>query len=222
VLIVLLFLTVPLSYLPNAVLAAIVFTIGIRLIDINGMKNILARRPVEFGVALLTALTVIFISVAWGIMMAIVLSILAHLRHSYHPVDVLLAKTPQGDWKSAPLGSGKQAAPGLAIYRFGANLYYANESRFTDEILGLVKKASPSLKWLCLSASMIGDIDYSGAESIRQLHGELAKRGVVLVLSDLDDQVKIQLERDTILNLIGKDHVFGSYHDVVVAYQKVQ
>ncbi len=220
VLIVLLFLTVPLSYLPNAVLAAIVFTIGIRLIDINGMKNILSRRPVEFGVALLTALTVIFISVSWGIMIAIVLSILAHLRHSYHPVNILLAKTPQGEWKSSALASGEQAAPGLAIYRFGANLYYANESRFTEDILAIVKKAGPGLKWLCLSASMIGDIDYSGAESIRQLHGELAKRGVVLVLSDLDDQVMKQLERDTILDLIGKDHVFGSYHDAVVAYQK--
>jgi SulP family sulfate permease len=222
VLLVLLFLTVPLSYLPNAVLAAIVFTIGIRLIDIDGMKSILAHRPVEFMVALLTALTVIFISVAWGITIAIALSIVVHLRHSYHPINVLLAKTPEGEWKSAALASGEQAAPGLAIYRFGANLYYANESRFTEDILAIVKKASPRLKWLCLSASMIGDIDYSGAESIRQLHGELAKRGVVLVLSDLEDQVKIQLERDTILDLIGKDHVFGSYHDAVVAYQNVQ
>jgi sulfate permease, SulP family len=221
VLIVLLFLTVPLSYLPNAVLAAIVFTIGIRLIDINGMKTILAHRPVEFIVALLTALTVIFISVAWGIMIAIALSILAHLRHSYHPVNILLSHTPQGEWKSVPPESGEQAAPGLAIYRFGANLYYANESRFTKDILDIVKKASPSLKWLCLSASMIGDIDYSGSESIRQLHGELKKRGVVLVLSDLDEQVMIQLERDKIMDLIGKDHIFGSFRDAVVAYQKV-
>jgi MFS superfamily sulfate permease-like transporter len=220
VLIVLLFLTVPLSYLPNAVLAAIVFTIGIRLIDINGMKNILARRPAEFGVALLTALTVIFISVAWGIMIAIALSIIVHLRHSYHPINVLLAKTPQGEWKSAPPASGEQAAPGLAIYRFGANLYYANESRVTEEILDLVKKASPRLKWFCLSASMISDVDYSGSESIRQLHAELKKRGVVLVLSDVRDQVMQQLERDTFIELIGKDHVFDSFRDAVEAYQK--
>jgi sulfate permease, SulP family len=221
VLIVLLFLTVPLSYLPNAVLAAIVFTIGIRLIDINGMKNILARRPVEFGVALLTALTVIFISVAWGIMIAIALSILVHLRHSYHPINVLLAKTPQGEWKSASPASGEQAAPGLAIYRFGANLYYANESRFTEEILDLVKKASPGLKWFCLSASMISDLDYSGSESVKQLHEELKKRGVVLVLSDVRDQVMQQLEQDTIIDLIERDNVFDSFRDVVAAYQKV-
>jgi MFS superfamily sulfate permease-like transporter len=185
------------------------------------MKNILARRPAEFGVALLTALTVIFISVAWGIMIAIALSILVHLRHSYHPINVLLAKTPQGEWKSAPPASGEQAAPGLAIYRFGANLYYANESRVTEEILDLVKKASPGLKWFCLSASMISDVDYSGSESIRQLHEELKKRGIVLVLSDVRDQVMQQLERDKFIDLIGKDHVFDSFRDVVVAYQKV-
>ncbi|MCU0630652.1 MAG: SulP family inorganic anion transporter [Methanoregulaceae archaeon] len=222
VLLVLLFLTVPLSYLPRSVLAAIVFTIGIRLIDINGMKTILTLRPVEFMVALLTTLTVIFISVGWGIVIAIVLSILAHLRHSYHPINVLISQTPEGKWKSAPPSSGKQAVPGLAIYRFGANLYYANENRFTGDILDIAKSASPPLKWLCLSASMIGDIDYSGSESIKQLHGRLKKHGVELVISDIRDQVMRQLEKDRIIELIGKEHVFDSYRDAFVAYQELE
>jgi MFS superfamily sulfate permease-like transporter len=148
VLIVLLFLTVPLSYLPSAVLAAIVFTIGIRLIDIDGMKSIFARRPVEFGVALLTALTVIFISVGWGIAIAIVLSILAHLRHSYRPVNVLLFLTPEGRWDSAPPASG--AGAGTCSISFRANCA-ANEGRFTEDIHAIARARSP-LRWLCLSA----------------------------------------------------------------------
>jgi sulfate permease, SulP family len=219
VLIVLLFLTVPLSYLPSSVLAAIVFTIGIRLIDLDGMKSIFARRPVEFWVALLTALTVIFISVGWGIAIAIVLSILAHLRHSYHPVNVLLFPTVQGRWDSAPLATGTQAVPGLAVYRFGANLYYANESRFTEDVLGIVKGARPPLKWLCLSALMIADIDYSGSESLKQMHGALRKRGVELVMSDVEDHVMQQLERDGITGMIGRDHFFESFRDTVAAFQ---
>jgi sulfate permease, SulP family len=219
VLIVLLFLTEPLSYLPDAVLAAIVFTIGIRLIDINGMRTILAHRPVEFMVALLTALTVIFVSVSWGIIIAIVLSIIAHLRHSYRPISVLLSRTARGEWISVPPESGEQASPGMVIYRFGANLYYANESRFTEDILGIVKKAGPSLKWVCLSASVIGDIDYSGSAALRQLCEELKKHGIVLVLSDVEDQVMQQLERDGLVNLIGREHVFNSYSDALVAYQ---
>jgi sulfate permease, SulP family len=219
ILLVLLFLTVPLSYLPEAVLAAIVFTIGIRLIDIHGMKTILDHRPVEFVVALLTAMTVIFISVGWGIVVAIALSILAHLRHSYKPINVLLSQSPQGEWRSVPLISGEQAAPGLAIYQFGANLYYANESHLMQDILGIVKNASPSLNWLCLSASMISDIDFSGLESLKQLQADLKERGVELVLSDLKDQVRKQLERDMFIELIGKDHVFNSFHDAVIAYR---
>ena len=220
VLVVLLFLTVPLSYLPGAALAAIVFTIGIRLIDLDGMKTVLARRPVEFGVALLTALTVIFISVGWGIAIAIVLSILAHLRHSYRPVNVLLFLTPQGRWDSAPLATGTQAVPGLAVYRFGANLYYANENRFTEDVHDLVKRASPPLRWLCLSALMIADIDYSASEALKQMRGELREHGVELVMSDVEDHVVQQLERDGIAEMIGRDHFFDSFRDTVAAYQE--
>ncbi len=53
--IVLLFLTKPLEYLPNAVLAAVVFLIGIELVDIAGMRRIARVRPDEFVVALMTA-----------------------------------------------------------------------------------------------------------------------------------------------------------------------
>src|SRR6185369_4612863 len=49
---VLLFLTGPLAYMPNAVLAAVVFLIGLKLVDIAGMVAISRLRPGEFVVAL--------------------------------------------------------------------------------------------------------------------------------------------------------------------------
>ena len=48
---VLLFLTGPLAYMPNAVLAAVVFLIGLRLVDVKGMAEIARLRPGEFVVA---------------------------------------------------------------------------------------------------------------------------------------------------------------------------
>ena len=221
VLIVLLFLTVPLSYLPSAVLATIVFTIGIHLIDLKGMNELLKRRPVEFIVALITALAVIFVGVRWGISIAIVLSIIAHLRHSYQPLNFLLVESPHRGWLFTPLESGNQAAPGLMIYMFGANLYYANEARFTSEILDIVTNASPSLRWLCLSASSIHDIDFSGSEALKQLHGELKKRGIVLVMCYVETHVMHQLERDKFVDLIGKEHIFDFTKDVTIAYDKL-
>jgi MFS superfamily sulfate permease-like transporter len=221
VLLVLLFITGPLSYLPAAVLATIVFTIGIHLIDLKGMKNLLYRRPVEFAVALVTALTVIFISVGWGIALAIVLSVIAHLRHSYRPLNFLLVESPGRGWMLNSVESGNQAAPGLAVYQFGANLYYANEARFTSEILEIVKNASPRLRWLCLSATSIQDIDFSGSEALKHLYWELKNRDIELVMSSVEDPVMRQLERDKFIDLIGKEHIFEFTKDVILAYQNL-
>ncbi|HUH79458.1 MAG TPA: sodium-independent anion transporter [Methanoregula sp.] len=103
-----------------------------------------------------------------------------------------------------PPASGKQAAPGLAIYQFGANLYYANEARFTREIPDIVKNASPPLRWLCISAISIQDIDFSGSEALKQLLAELRSRGIVLVMSSVEEPVMRQLERDGLVDRIGE------------------
>ena len=81
VLLVLLFFTGPLSFLPNAVLAAIVFLIGVKLIDHRGLKQILRAKPNEFALALATAATVVVLGVEQGIILAIALSLFEHVRH---------------------------------------------------------------------------------------------------------------------------------------------
>jgi MFS superfamily sulfate permease-like transporter len=87
VLAVLLFLTGPLQYLPNAVLAAIVFLIGIELVDALGLRRI-RRSGHVLGVRDRAPTAVIVI--VWGVtrasILAIILSVIAHLRRSYrHP-----------------------------------------------------------------------------------------------------------------------------------------
>ena len=177
VLVVLLFLTGPLAYLPNAVLAAVVFLIGIRLVDVKGMADIARLRPGEFVVALITAAVVVVVGVEQGIILAMALSVIEHIDHSYHPYDALLARTPKGHLAVAPLEQRTQAAPGLAIYRFGAGLYYANASRFTEEILELAEGADPPLRWLAVSGAAIGDIDFSGADTAPAPEGRAGTTG---------------------------------------------
>ena len=142
VLIVLLVLTGPLASLPVAALAAIVFLIAADLIDVNGMRRILACRRHEFAVALLTAAAVVVLGVEDGIVLAVVASIIDHLRHSYHPRNSVLVKSPAGHWQPVPVLPGARTEEGLAIYRFGTNLYYANASRLLDDVMALVATAA--------------------------------------------------------------------------------
>ena len=218
VLVVLLFITGPLAYLPAAVLSTVVFLIGLALIDVRGMTSLRFRRPVEFAVALVTAATVVFIGVGQGIAIAVAASIIAHLRHSYRPLNSLLVPTPEGGIRTTSLEEGQQALEGLVIYRFGANLYFANEKHFIEDIISLASDADPPLRWFCISAANIGDIDYSGAETLKRVHEELAKRGIVLVMSDVKEPVHAKLERDGIVEMIGREYFFESAYDVIRIY----
>ena len=219
VIIVLLFLTVPLGYMPNAVLAAVVFLIGVELVDVKGMRSILRARPVEFIVALLTALTVIFVGVEQGIIVAIVISIILHLRHSYRPYDRLLLPQEDGDWKDDSIESGVQARPGLIVYRFGSSLYYANANRFVEEVRDLVRHATTPVRWFCLHAATVDDIDFSGSFVLRVLVKELADHGVTFVVADAPEPVMKELERDGLVDIIGKDHIFPGHFELFAAYE---
>jgi len=99
VLLVLLFLTGPLAYMPDAVLSAVVFLIGIDLIDVKGMHSIFVRSRSEFWVALFTALMVVFFGVEQGILLAIVLSLIVHTRRGYRPKNAVLVPTESGVWR---------------------------------------------------------------------------------------------------------------------------
>lgn len=220
VLIVLLFLTKPLAYMPEAVLASIVFMIGVELIDLAGMRKVLRRRMDEFVVAAVTAAAVVVVGVEQGILLAIILSILDHLRSSYHPRNAYVVLSPTGTQRSIALSESARpsaAAPGLVIYRFTARLYYANSNRLVEEIRGVLS-AEPSLRWLCLDAAGIADVDYSGGEALRNLVDELQGHGVRLVLADVSSDVRAELERYEITGL-GGDAFFATIGDVVSAYR---
>ena len=219
VIIVLVLLTKPLAYMPDAVLAGVVFLIGIELVDIKGMRSILARRPVEFWVALLTTAAVVFVGVEDGIVLAILLSIVIHLRHSYRPFDVLVASAPENSWKFTPLAGRAELVPGLMVYHFGAPLYYANADRFSREVLGLVEGADPPVEWFCLIADAVYDLDFTGSLTLRALHDELQRRGVTLVLCHLLDPVKAELDRDGLTEVMGPDHLFEHMGEAVAAFK---
>ncbi len=179
VLIVLLFLTKPLQYMPSAVLASVVFLIGIELVDIKGLRAILKVRPSEFVIAVITGLLVIVVGVEQAIIVAIVVSVIDHLSRSYAPNDSVIVTTEGGHFRSLPVAQGGQLVPGVVVYRFSSGLYYANANRFNEELLGLVDGADPAspVRCIVLDSPALVDVDYSGSLTLKQVISELHDRG---------------------------------------------
>ena len=219
VLVVLLFLTKPLSYLPNAVLAAIVLLIGVKLIDLRGLAEILKKSRGEYAVALAIAAIVLFIGVEQGIVAAIVLSLLDHLRHGYRPHTAVILTDPLEHWRMEPVAPGKMIEPGLVMYWFGADLYYANANYFAEQALHLVVQSPSPVRWLVVDAGAITDMDCSAGKMLQELHRELAQRGVTLVLTRVSDSLREDLDRQQLTAAIGVHRIFASRRDCLAAYQ---
>jgi sulfate permease, SulP family len=101
------------------------------------------------------------------------------------------------------------ASPGIVVYRFEADLFYANAGRFAEEILRLVTETQPQLRWVVVDASEISNIDYTAGKALRQLRGELDQRGVGIAAIAIPAGVKRQLERyDVLHGAFGHREVF--------------
>jgi MFS superfamily sulfate permease-like transporter len=214
---VLLFLTGPLQYLPRCVLGAIVFTIAVGLVDLRGLRDILRESPGEFQLALATAAVVVVIGVEQGILLAMVLSLFRHVRHSYRPHTAVLVEDGAGQWRPTAAVPGTLSGPGLVIFQFGADLFYANAGRFAEDVRGLVERAPTPVSWLVVDAGAITNVDYSAARVLRDLHEDLTRDGVVLVLVHAQSSLQADLDRHRLTDVIGADHVFDSLHEALAA-----
>ena len=220
VLLVLLFLMGPLANMPNAVLSTVVFLIGVELIDIKGMRKIWIQRPSEFWVALITAVVVIFVGVQQGIVLAMVLSLIEHVRRSYRSKNVIVVPDKTGGWRLLPVTAPEQVRPGLLVYGFAHTMYYANAQQLFEQIVDLANRAQPPLSWLCIDASAVADVDFTAASTLRDIHGILKEQGIRLVFCDVIDLVKSELDKYELTNLFGKDAFYGTINAVVSAYDK--
>jgi MFS superfamily sulfate permease-like transporter len=222
VLIVLLFLTGPLAFMPNAVLATIVFLIGVELVDARGMRSVFFARPREFWVAAFTAAVVVLVGVEQAIIVAMALSLISHTRRGYNPHNSVLVRTPEGYWRPVPVAQGGEAAPGLVIYRFTHSLYYANAQRFQDEALELTKPGRAQTRWFCVDGAAIDDVDFTAGAMLGSVARTLRERHIRMVFAELNIHVRRQLDRSGVTDIVGNDAYFESLEQAGEALQNTR
>ncbi|EHH67497.1 SulP family inorganic anion transporter [Gluconobacter morbifer] len=217
---VLMVLTGPLQALPHCVLGAIVFTVAIGMIDLRGLRAIRQESPGEFWLAVTTAAVVVGVGVEQGIFLAIALSLFRHVRHSYEPHTMVLQRAPGSSvLESVPARPGAETAPGLIVFRFCADLFYANSHRFSDDLLALINGAGSPVRCIVIDASPITDIDYSAAQDLRILIEQLQKRHITILFGRVSVYLRADMDRHHITPVLGSMHIFTELHTALQAAQ---
>jgi high affinity sulfate transporter 1 len=194
----LLFFTGLLSNLPKAVLAAIVVTAVLGLIDIPTLLRMWRISKIDFFAAMIALGAVLLLGILQGILLAALASILLLLGRASQPHVAFLGRIPGTSlYSDIARHPDNEHLPGLLAFRPEASLLYINADSILETVLDRLHALGPSTVRLAvcdLSASPY--IDLAGSRMLQQLHGELAKYGIVLRVVGAHGQLRDLLRAD--------------------------
>jgi len=220
VLVIVLFATGVLTDMPKSVLAAIVFLIGVELIDVVGLRRLVRRRRSEALIAVVTAVVVCAIGVEQGIVLAIILSLIDLIRRQYAPHDYVVRPGEPAEQMYAQATPGTQSEPGLVVFRFDAPLFYANANRFVDDVQLIVQEAPDPVRWLLLDAGAIPDIDYSAGVALRGLLDFLSSRNVRFGLVRTDPALLATLDNYGLQKSVPTENRYDTLEEALAAFHR--
>jgi MFS superfamily sulfate permease-like transporter len=114
---------------------------------------------------------------------------------------------------------GLQSLPGLVVFRYDADLFYANANRFTDDVEALFQSAPDPVRWLVLDCSSIDDVDYSAGLALSGLIDYVHAHHAHFAIVGADDGLIRTLEIHGLLDKFGRSRVFGNLQDAFDAYR---
>ena len=172
--------------LPLPMLAAIVITAAIGLIDVAGVRRLYRVRRSEFVLWLAAFGGVALLGVLVGIFVAILLSLGDFVRRAWRPHDAVLGREDAlKGYHDIDRHPSARLIPGLLLYRFDAPLFFANAGYFRRRVRDLVTEATHPVRWVVIAAEPITDIDTTAADTIHELLEELREQQVTLAFAEL-------------------------------------
>jgi SulP family sulfate permease len=208
-----------LAHFPTAALGAIVVYAAMRLVDLPEFRRIFAFRRTEGLLALGTTTAVLVVGILPGVLVAIVLSLLDLLHRVTRPHDGILGYVPGvagmhdvDDYPSA------RPVPGLVVYRYDSPLFFANSHDFITRALAAVDSAPTPTRWLLLNMEANVTVDVTAADTLETLRREVERRGIVLALSRVKQELRDDLERSGFVDRVGEERIFMTLPFAVQGY----
>ena len=207
--------------MPQAALGAVVITACISFADWPGMFALLKQRRIEFMLAVASFLGVVFFGVIEGIAGAIALSLLVMVWNAWHPYYTVLVRVHgrkgYHDATRHPEGS---RVPGLVLFRWDAQLFFANADLFREALLLAIDEAPTPIQVVIVAADAVNDIDVTAADMLAELDHELEARGIDLQFAGLKGHVRDLIMRYGLSPRFDRDHFHPTVGNAVNVYRQ--
>ncbi|RCS26265.1 solute carrier 26 family protein [Polaribacter sp. WD7] len=216
----LLFLTPLFYHLPKTVLAAIIIVAVFGLVNVKEARFLWKANTLDFWLMLATFLATLFFGIEYGIMVGVGLSLIVLIFRTSRPYVAELGKVPNSNfYRNKSRFEEVIIENDILIFRFDAQLFYANSAYFRDRLDEMASNKGNQLKLIVLDAESINRVDSTGLEVLKERVKYYKNRGVTFYFAGVKGPVRDDLFKCGVLAIIDINHFFMRANDAVKFYK---
>ena len=216
----LLFLTPLFYHLPKTVLAAIIIVAVFGLVNIKEAIFLWKANNLDFWLLVITFFSTLLFGIEYGIMIGVGLSLIILIFRTSRPYVAELGKVPDSDfYRNKERFNEVILDDEVLVFRFDAQLFYANASYFIETLELMVEEKGSHLKLIVLDAESINRVDSTGVEMLKERIRFYYKKNILFYFAGVKGPVRDHLFRGKILDIITLDHFYMRVNGAVNYYK---
>jgi MFS superfamily sulfate permease-like transporter len=155
-----------------------------------------------------------------GVLVGAIISIVLLIRRASTPHVAFLGRIP-GSRRYSDISrhDSNEPTPGILAFRIESSIIYFNSDHILDSVLARIDSADEPVRFVVCDLSTSPHVDMMGADMLRTLHTELAKRSISLCLVEARASVRDMLRVEGIEDRVGRIDRFTSLADAMDALQ---
>ncbi len=204
------------TFLPKAILGAIIVVAVLNLIDLDTLKTVWRYNRADALSLAVTFFGVLVFSIEIGIVVGVIATLGLYLWRTSRPHMAVVGRVGESEHFRNVLRHPVHTCQHVLALRVDESLYFANTQYLETAIINALAE-NPQIRDLVLICSAINFIDASALETLERLVTELKQAGVVFHLAEVKGPVMDRLERIGFIDRIGREHVYLSTHQAMQA-----
>ena len=220
IVITLLFLTPYFYNLPKAILASVIMVAVFGLIDYKEAIFLWKSNPLDFWMLIATFLATLIFGVEPGIGLGVILSLAMVLFKITNPHTAQLANVPNSHfYRNIKRFDNLEEKEDVLIYRFDAQLFFANVNYFKDKLYDYEKRKEGKLRLLIIDGESINNIDSTAIHALEEIVEDFKLRNVNVFFTGIKGPVRDKMIKSGFIKKMKEDHFFMSIQEAVDGYE---
>lgn len=219
VIITILFLTPYFYNLPKSILASVIMVAVFGLIDYHEAIHLFKSNKTDFWTLIVTFFATLILGIEIGIGTGVVLSLAMVLFKTTNPHTAQLARVPNSHfYRNIKRFDNLEMNEEILIYRFDAQLFFANINYFKDKLYDYESRKGNNLKVLIIDGESINNVDSTALHALEEIQEDFHSRGIDVFYTGIKGPVRDKMIRSGFMNKVEEDHFFMSVQEAVDAF----